>query len=176
MSKKEINSELSKQINLFNEATATHTSRFTLQLANYINKQAALGISDEQIIKNLQEQIDAESGIVKTLIDDVSKVFGQSVSMISNGVFNTLVSEQKRDKDLREWITVYAGNESVKHCTTCLDRHKDVKTLAEWQQIGTPDNPFYDVHLSYGTPCYCLLVPIDISSKTSDLLEPIDIG
>jgi hypothetical protein len=34
--------------------------------------------------------------------------------------------------------------------------------MAEWEQIGTPANPFFDVHLSYGTPCYCILTPVSM--------------
>ena len=171
-----LNDELNKQAELFVDAVKTKANTFLVEVANFANKQAAMGVTDEQIVANLQEQIETKTGVFKVLQDEVSKIMGQSVSMVSGGVFNTAVANKNRGRDLREWITVYSGNESTKHCDTCLDRHKDVKTLIEWQQIGTPDNPFFDVHLSYGVPCYCILLPIDISSAVDDLLEPIQLG
>lgn len=171
----EENKELRKQAELFVDSIQTKTNSFILDLSNYANKQAAMGLSDQQIINNLQEQIATETGLFKVLKDEISKIMGQSVSMVSGGVFNTYITSKNKGKDLREWITVYSGNESTKHCETCLERHKDVKTLEEWQQIGTPDNPFFDVHLAFGVPCYCLLMPIEISSMAEDLLEPITI-
>lgn len=171
-----LNDELDKQAQLFVDAVRTKANTFLVEVANYANKQAAMGLTDEQIIDNLQQQIETEAGVFKVLQDEVSKIMGQSVSMVSGGVFNTAIAKNTRGRDLREWITVYSGNESTKHCDTCLERHKDVKTLAEWQAIGTPDNPFFDVHLSYGVPCYCLMIPIDISSQATDLLEPITLN
>lgn len=171
-----LNDELDKQAQLFVTSVKTKANTFILEVASYAQKQAAMGLTDEQIMNNLQDQIETKTGVFKVLQDEVSKIMGQSVSMVSGGVFNTTIATKNRGRDLREWITVYSGNESTKHCDTCLERHKDVKSLAEWQAIGTPDNPFFDVHLAYGVPCYCLMIPIDISSQAEDLLEPITIG
>lgn len=172
---KKLQIEIDKQSDLFVRSVDSSVKGFLINIENYINKQSALGLTDDQIVQNLEEQIASETGIFQVLKDEVSKIFSQSVSMVSNGVFNASVTDKKADKDMREWITVFSGNESTKHCDTCLERHKDVKSLRDWQQIGTPDNPFFDVHLSYNVPCYCLLIPIDISKYANDLLEPVTI-
>ena len=165
--------EFDRQSELFTRSVDASIKGFLINVENYVNKQAILGLTDEQIVQNLEEQIASETGIFQVLKDEVGKIFSQSVSMVSGGVFNATIANKPQKNDMREWITVFSGNESSKHCDTCLERHKDVKSLAEWKQIGTPDNPFFDVHLSFNVPCYCLLVPIEISSKAGDLLEPI---
>ena len=168
-----LDNETNKQIELFASEIGTAVDGFLGNLTNYVQRQAAMGLTDEQIIKNLEDQINAEVGVFSGLKRDISNIFGSSVVQTSRGFFNANVSDKETDKDMRQWITVYSGNPSTKNCDECLKRHMDVKSLTEWEQIGTPDNPFFDVHIAYGVPCHCVLMPTEISRFSSNLVEPI---
>lgn len=165
--------EIQKIMLVFNSEVGRETDTLMRDIAGYIDRQAAYGVSEEQIINNLETQMATETGIFANFNKGIERIFVSSVMTSSRGGFNIATADKRPALDMRQWITVYSGNESTKNCDTCLDRHMDVKSLEEWTQIGTPDNPFFDVHLSYGVPCHCILMPHEISKYADELIEPI---
>lgn len=165
--------ETNKQMELFLSEISTKTDSFMLNLNNYIVRQSAMGLTDEQIVANLEAQLTGEVGVFSAFKNDIGRVFSSSVVQASRGFFNLNITDKKGAQDIREWVTVYSGNPSTKHCDECLARHEKALPMEQWEELGTPDNPFFDVHIAYGVPCHCILLPREMF--TEDLKEPIEI-
>lgn len=174
-SQSKVTLEVNKQMDIFSSGVEASAQSFIVDINEYVKRQSAIGVSSDQIVANLQTQMDQGVGVFEALKNSVVRVFQTSVMSMTAGTFNAAVTDDEKAQDMREWITVYSGNPSTKHCDTCLERNHETMSLSEWEQIGTPDNPFFDVHLSFGVPCYCILKPTSMQDVGGLLKEAIEI-
>ena len=80
-----------------------------------------------------------------------SDIFNEIKNELGERGINLDDAEPFEDNEKMMWIAV-PGHEI---CDDCLDRAGQIKTIAEWEQLGLPG----DGKTKCGADCYCILEP-----------------
>lgn len=129
----------------------TASKRTTLTVQDYIFQQRAMGVDDEVVLQNLNDDLKTDKfGFFKSFKGEVrDTMLGGLHQASSLGQFQKF-SESGTNKKYR-WVAV--GDENM--CRDCKERNGQIETLEVWELIGLPASGFSVCN----ERCRCILEP-----------------
>jgi hypothetical protein len=113
-----------------------------------IKQMQELGISDDEIVKNLYNEMVNNNGLVKLQNKEANSLWDFFKSTSQYTVWSSL-----DDNTLYRW-TMTPG---VEHCNVCSELNGQVKTLEKWEQEGLPGNRNAGCYAN----CLCDLIEVE---------------
>lgn len=128
-------------------------------------------LEDAAVSQSVYESATADgSAMHVAVVAELASIFataaGEIVNVVGSEVYEEYSAENvDEDVDMtpRRWLTVHTSK--APSCdgpleVACLPRHGLVKTLKEWEELGTPNSPnLRCVTLNDAEVCRCLMVP-----------------
>lgn len=132
--------------------------RTTLVIDSYIAQQRAMGVADEIIIANLNDDLKTDRlGLFKEFKNALrNRTTGLVHQAASVGMVSQYQSTGK-PKELYSWQAIANGNDE-NSCNDCVERHGMEDTLDNWIAIGLPASGFSRC----GTRCRCMIIPTGV--------------
>ena len=128
------------------------------QIAGTIQQMYIRGMSQDQILDNLMEDLVSNGRIFGGVTRGLSEAVGAGYDDIAQGE----IFDANPETQTWEWIVT-----SSNPCSDCLPRHKETATYQEWQSIGLPRSGFSVCR----DRCKCVLLPT--GKATADLDDPV---
>lgn len=136
------------------------------RMSTQVIEMKARGMGDKVIRDYLISEKDEVRPVFHQFLNKVKKVVDDALDRAGNMVYNEGMRKKfGEDETLFEWISV--GDNRV--CPDCLSRHKQVKTLKEWFNVGIPGGGF-TLCLS---SCRCIILPTEYVDDELDLSKPV---
>ena len=141
--------------------------RTVLVIDSYIAQQRAMGVADEIIIANLNDDLKTDRlGLFRefknALRNRTTGLVHQAASVGMAGVYES----KGKPKELYRWQAISNGNDEHS-CQDCVERHDQEDTLEGWTIVGLPASGFSRC----GTRCRCMIIPTGIKSKPLKLVR-----
>lgn len=159
-----ITKSLEEQINgLFDslyDGIGKDAQKSVIVINDYIARQRTMGVSDEIIVQNLNDDLDTDRlGLFKEFkIAIRSRLIGSIHQAGTLGMFDQFKEDWGSDKLFR-WVAV--GDE--RSCKDCQERDGKEEPLDVWQAIGLPASGFSVCNVR----CRCVIEPVDIPKHES---------
>ena len=129
----------------------TASKRTTLSIEDYITQQRAMGVDDEVILENLNDDLRNDRfGFFKEFKGEVrDTVIGGLHQASSLGQFE----QYKKTADRQQYRWVAVGDKNS--CRDCEERNGQVENLSTWELIGLPASGFSVCN----ERCRCIIEP-----------------
>lgn len=151
----EMRENVEKEMATLDILLTTKIGRTALTLDEYIKVRLAQGTAINIIKNDLLEDLEIGGRIFGEFNKAVTATFKGSVNRFRDGAFESVLG---KDIDWM-WVAVL-----INTCEDCLDRHGQIKSMAEWEKEGLPRTGATVCKEN----CKCVLMPSEVA-----VLKPI---
>ena len=133
----------------------TAATRATASIENYVRQQSLMGVSDEIILQNLNDDLETgRLGLFKQFTGEVrDTITGGLHQATSLGELVEYGNQNGDGADMR-WVAVGDDNS----CDDCEARNGEIDTLQNWELRGLPASGFSVCQ----ERCRCIIEPVEI--------------
>ena len=151
----EMRQEVEKEIATLDIFLIAKVGRTALTLEEYVKVRLLQGTTINVIKKDLLLDLETGGRIFGEFNRAVSATFAGSVNRFRDGAFDSVFGDDVKYM----WVAVL-----INTCEDCLDRHGQIKPMAEWEAEGLPRTGATVCKEN----CKCILMPSEVA-----VLEPI---
>ncbi len=136
---------------------------FQLKLTNLIASLESRGMSSEQVINVLIDDLENNGAIFGGL---KRQLIGDSQAMIETADSRLTVEkfEKESGEELGTWVAILVAT-----CEDCIPRHGITKKWKEWESLGLPKSGFSVCR----SKCQCDIFPASVVESKSELQAPL---
>jgi hypothetical protein len=134
----------------------------TIKFDRAVFEMHRMGMTPEQITDAILDDFLNEQTMFGGIRSEITDELAGAVNQVESIAINDTYENELGDA-MMQWVSI--GDDKV--CRDCEDREGQVRSLAEWNDVGTPSSGFSIC----GERCRCRLVPSDVEVPTQILLR-----
>ncbi len=154
---------LAEELGIMVGSMETTAEIFKLKITNLISQLETRGLSNEQVVNVLLDDLDNDGaifgGLKRQLIGDAESFVEVSGQRLTVEEFEIQTGEE-----LSTWVAVL-----VNTCQDCLPRHGITKSFAEWTELGLPGTGWSRCR----SKCQCQVFPASVVESKEELQAPV---
>jgi hypothetical protein len=154
---------ITSELGLMTKSMAATKQVFQLKITNLITQLETRGLSDQQVINVLLDDLNNDGqifgGLKRQLIGDSQEFIEVAGSRLTAEEFQIQSGEESGT-----WVAIL-----VNTCEDCLPRHGQTKTYNEWEELGMPRSGFSVCK----SKCQCDVFPASVTESKEELRLPL---